>query len=311
MHGLDAFGAPLFADYVAVLDPQDAVREWNGARIVRDGEHGAALVLGDLGEKLHDGEPVLAVESRRGLVGEDHGGRRDDRAGHRNALLLSAAHVLGIGLELVSEAHLLQRALRLDLGLGALQPAHVERDPHVLLGRQRREQVVGLEHEADVAAAQVGEFFGVEPFRAVAGDGELARARRHDAAEDRQQRGLAAAGGAHQQRQLAGVELQVDALQRAHLDGPEAELLHDARRLEHHLRGRGRRCGWFRGLGHRLNTMAGSIRITLPIADTAETAHIASVRASSTAASPGVIRIGSAVRSLSTAIVNAIAIPRP
>ena len=49
------------------------------------------------------------------------------------------------------------------------------------------------------------------------------------------------------------------------------------------------------GVGHRLNTMAGSILMTLPIADTAEIAHMPNVSASSRPARPGVITIGRAV----------------
>ena len=48
VHRLDALGAALLADDEAVLDAQHAVGERHGARVVRDGEHRAALVLGDL-----------------------------------------------------------------------------------------------------------------------------------------------------------------------------------------------------------------------------------------------------------------------
>ena len=37
--------------------------------------------------------PVLAVERRRRLVRQHDGGRADERAGHRDPLLLSAAQV--------------------------------------------------------------------------------------------------------------------------------------------------------------------------------------------------------------------------
>ena len=84
-------------------------------------------------------------------------GAPDQRARHGDALLLAAAQVGGIGLELVAQADLLQRALRAHDRLRAALAAHVEREAHVLLGRQRREQVVGLEDEADVPAAQLGQ----------------------------------------------------------------------------------------------------------------------------------------------------------
>ena len=64
------------------------------------------------------------------------------------------------------------------------------------------------------------------------GERELALRRRQDAAEDREQRRLAGAGRAHQQGQLAGMQLQVDALQHLDLVRCRAEHLHDAFGLE-------------------------------------------------------------------------------
>ena len=63
------------------------------------------------------------------------------------------------------------------------------------------------------------------PCGRVAGDLELALGRRQDAAEDRQKRGLAAARGSHEQGQLAGVELEVDALQGLTSPAPEPNTL--------------------------------------------------------------------------------------
>ena len=39
--------------------------------------------------------------------------------------------------------------------------ANVEREPHIVERRERREQVIGLEDEADVLAPDLGEFLGV------------------------------------------------------------------------------------------------------------------------------------------------------
>ena len=65
------------------------------------------------------------------------------------------------------------------------------------------------------------------------GDGERARGRRQNAAEDGQKRGLAAARRSHQQGELAGTQRQIDALERAHLAGPLAQVLDDVARLQH------------------------------------------------------------------------------
>gem|GEM_PF-6876721 len=104
---------------------------------------------------------------------------------------------------------------------------------HRLARRQARDQVVELEHKADVVAAEQRQV-------ALAGCGEvvvevedLAGGRRVEAAEDVEQRRLAAARGAEQHHQFARVQLEVDAAQRRHLDLAHPVDLGQAARLEH------------------------------------------------------------------------------
>src|SRR5262249_13386434 len=189
--------------------------------------------------------------------------------------------------------------------LRAALAAHIERHAHILLGGQGRKQIIGLKDEADVLPTQVGQLLRAQTGGAMASDREATLGGRHNAAPDSKQGGLAATRRSHEQGQLAGTQRQVHALEGADLAGAAAELLGDLARLQHDLgvvvADRARtRFSW--GVGsfgdHRLNTMAGSIRITLPIADSAEIAHMPTVNASSSAASPGVIMIGSAVFSV-------------
>ena len=128
--------------------------------------------------------------------------------------------------------------------------------------------MIGLEHEADVLAPQLGQVLGVLARDRIAADANGSFGRRQHAAENGQQRGLAAARRPHQQRQLAALERQVDALERADLRGPVAEVLGDARCFHHRL-------------AHRVNTMAGSMRVTFMIAAIAETTHITTVSTNS------------------------------
>ena len=87
-----AFGT-LVVDDQAILDVQDAVGERERAVVVGHGQHGAALVLRDLGEKRHHGLAVLAVEGGGRLVGQKQRRLAGQRAGNRDALLLAARHV--------------------------------------------------------------------------------------------------------------------------------------------------------------------------------------------------------------------------
>ena len=79
----------------------------------------------------------------------------------------------------------------------------------------------------------------------------------------------------------SALERQVDTLQRADLPGPVAEVLGDAGCFHHQV-------------AHRVNTMAGSMRVTFMMAAIAETTHMATVSRNSAMVRPGVMTIGSA-----------------
>ena len=141
--------------------------------------------------------------------------------------------------------------------------------------------MIGLEHEADVLPPQLGQVLGILAGDRVAADANGPLGRRQHAAENGEQRGLAAAGRPHQQRQLPALERQVDAFQRADLPGPVAEVLGDAGCFHHQV-------------AHRVNTMAGSMRVTFMMAAIAETTHMTTVSRNSARVRPGVMTIGSA-----------------
>ena len=196
------------------------------------------------------------------------------------------------------EPDLGQRLARLIGRKAATAPAHVEREAHVLLGIERREQIVGLEDETDVPPANLGERLGAEALGFRTGDADVAGGRPENAAENGEKRRLARARRPHEQGQLAGIERDADALERPHHARAVAELLDDIRGFEN------------RFAAHRANTMAGSSLVTLTMAETAEIAHIANVSTKRPMASSGVIRIGSAVCSLKCTTIIAMLMPR-
>ena len=89
-----------------------------------------------------------------------------------------------------------------------------ERQLHVLLGVQHREQVVELEDEADVLAAQLRQLVVVHPGDLLAGDRDRSARRLVEPGEDVHQRRLARARRAHDGRQLAALDLERDAAER-------------------------------------------------------------------------------------------------
>ena len=233
---------------------------------------------------LHDGLAVLAVQRGGRLVGQDDGRIADNGARNRDALLFAAAEFARIGLCLVGQTDLGQRLARLGpRGPGGLA-AHIERQPHIVGRGQRRKQMIRLEHEADMLAPQLGQFL-----RPRAGGRMLPRTRT-----------VPAVGVSMQPRMDSSVvlplpegpissvsspplERQADALERATLAAPAAEVFLTIHGLQQRL-------------AHRVNTMAGSMRVTFMIAAIAETTHITTVSRNSPAIRPGVMTIGSALR---------------
>ena len=113
------------------------------------------MVMPSLREVLHDAQHLagqLGIERRGHLVEQHHLRLHRQRAGDGDALLLAAGKLLGIGVELVGQADRAStsaaRSLRLVLGL-LLHQRRRQRD--VPLDGQMREEVVALEHDADVA----------------------------------------------------------------------------------------------------------------------------------------------------------------
>ena len=164
------------------------------------------------------------VEVARRLVAEDDGGPRDERARHGDALLLAAGHLgRAVGAPVAEPDGVDQR----------LEPLAVRRrSPPMRSGsvmfssaRQDRQQVVGLEDEADRAAAQQREVAVVERVEAGAVDLDPALGRPVEAGEDVQQRGLARARRAHDGGEAAGRERDVDAAQGVDGGGAVAEAL--------------------------------------------------------------------------------------
>jgi hypothetical protein len=105
---------------------------------------------------------------------------------------------------------------RAQLGTGAagVTPG---RDQHVLQRRERRHQVVELEHEAERAAAAARQPVVVEVRGRLARDQDLARGRPIEQAHDVEQRALARARRADERAELAARDQQVHAVQHARL----------------------------------------------------------------------------------------------
>src|SRR4029078_4638268 len=159
-------------------------------------------------------------------------------------------------------------------------------DTDIVGRRQRRKQVKRLEHKAHMLAPETRQLLGIEAGGRMLADANRSLGRRQHASEYPPQRGLAAAGWPHQQGEFAAGEREADALERGHPASAAAKVLCDIHRLEH-------------GFGHRVNTVAGSMRVTCMIAAIDDPMHITRVSTNSPAINPGVMTIGNAVPSVS------------
>src|SRR5262249_5065502 len=123
--------------------------------------------------------------------------------------------------------------------------AELELERDVLRRRERGQEVVPLEDEADALRADAGQLALGQTGDPLALEQDLALGGREHAAEDGEQRGLAAPRRAGQHHDLAGAHPEVDALQGLEGERALAEHLSYTARVD-------------RMIGHHRNTIAGS-----------------------------------------------------
>ena len=118
--------------------------------------------LGKAADHVHDlfRRPCVEVAGR--LVGKHHLGVRDECARDAHALLLSAGHLVGKVIHAVFESHAAEHFLRLQQSHVRVDALEHQRHGHIFRRRQLRQQVVGLEDEADVLLPKGCELIFVE-----------------------------------------------------------------------------------------------------------------------------------------------------
>ncbi len=174
--------------------------------VVRDIERGGAeapLQLLDLEAHLH---PQLGVEVGERLVEQEDRRLAHDGAAHGDALALAAGKLARLALQIGGK---LQQAGRLvDAGADLLArcPGDLQAIGHVVEDAHVRIERVVLEHHGDVAV------LGLELVHHAPGDLHLAGGDGLQPRHHAQQGGLAAAGGADDDHEGAGLDLDVEAV---------------------------------------------------------------------------------------------------
>ena len=151
-----------------------------------------------------------------------------ERAGDGDALALTTGELAGALGHLLREAHLVDHLLHALLALGGGHAALEQQGKlDVLEDVEHRDEVEGLEDEAQRAQAQLGELLVGECARRLARDLHGALGGDVDAADEVQQGGLARARGARDRRELTLVDGEIDAMEGAHAQLAERVLLDD------------------------------------------------------------------------------------
>ena len=126
-----------------------------------------------------------------------------------------------------------EREQRRGVGCGrvAVPRGELDREPDVLLGGQRGDQVEELEDEADLLAAEVGELVLREVRDVDAVDDDASVGGRVDAAEEVEERGLARAARSDDRHELAARDAEIDVVEGGDVDLAHLVVLADV--LEH------------------------------------------------------------------------------
>jgi hypothetical protein len=138
---------------------------------------------------------------------------------HRHTLLLAAAQLAGPVAGAVANAHLVHGFSHPRLALGGRDAVVQQRQFDVLCHRQFFDEVEALEDEADVLLAQSRQPGFAGPRDLFPMQPELTLVGSVEQADEVQQRALAAAAGAHDGGELAGLHGEVDAAQRGRHHG--------------------------------------------------------------------------------------------
>ena len=189
-------------------EDDDAVAQAGGLLdVVGHEQHRARLPAQRLREPVLHLAPRQRVERGERLVEAQHRLARQQRAQEGHALAHAARELVGAGALEALQAEGREERVRAGARLVARRPAQAQRERRVVDRAQPRQQVVALGHEHRGVGAHA------------AGVGRL------QPAHELEQRRLAAAAGPDDGDDLAGADLEVDAVERAH----RAERAADAR----------------------------------------------------------------------------------
>jgi hypothetical protein len=194
-------------------DHQSAIGHVGELFVVRYDHEGLTELLAQVEEELVQFTGVRRIEVAAGLIGQDHVRRVEERARHGHALLFTTAELCGLVLLALDHTQPREKVMRACRAIPAATAGDQAGHHHVLQRGEFRQQVVELEHEADVLVTEGAQRAASQAHYVRAGNGQCTGVRPLQGAEDLQQRGLAGPAGAHNAHHFALGHRQVHALQ--------------------------------------------------------------------------------------------------
>ena len=178
------------------------------------GDHeGDTVVAVQRREELHDLDRRSLVEVSGRLVGQNDFRVAGEGPGNRDPLALSPGQSRRDAAHVVGESNPGEQFLGPDHASAALHPLEEQRPCHVLHRGQHRDEMEGLEHEAELLVSESGERAIVMATEVHALDSHGAGVRVVETADQVEQRALAAAGRAGRDHELAGFDFEIDRVQ--------------------------------------------------------------------------------------------------
>jgi hypothetical protein len=200
-------------DERAVAQLEDAVRDIEHRRVVGRDDRGDLLGPDDRPQELHDHVPGVGIELARRLVGEEEARLVRQGPGEGDALLLAAGELVRAVPRAIAQPDDLEEIGDPPVSLAWIGVDEAERDLDVLARGQEWDEPERLEDERHDAPADPDQLALVHRRDLVSVDDDAARGRLVEAAEQVEERCLAAPRSAADGDELAAPDGKVDPAQ--------------------------------------------------------------------------------------------------
>src|SRR5579872_1237291 len=199
----------------AVLQTNDAAAHAVDDGLIVRGDDDRRAFEVDAAEQLHDLGGRGRIEVAGWFVAQQQLRIVDQRSRYSGALLLAAGKFAGIHAALVREADQIQASRHLAHDVLGVRSGHLERESHVFPNRFVGEELVILEHHAEMTA-QHRHAVCAQAVDADAVDGNVAAGRHHLTIEQTQKAGLSGTGVPDEEDEVSLTDLKIDSVEGAH-----------------------------------------------------------------------------------------------